>query len=144
MDAIKEYLRAVDKLEHGEINLGEYEELCKPLRDVRENAHGKMSDYIRGYQAGYHAGARRAKSKYPEPSEPPEPFDISQLQVSSWFGEADGYADGVLVYDRWFCGACGAYFEEWEDEPTWNFCPLCGEPMTDKGREIRYGKKKER
>lgn len=41
MDAIKEYLRAVDKLEHGEINLGEYEELCKPLRDVRENAHGK-------------------------------------------------------------------------------------------------------
>ncbi len=41
MDAIKEYLRAVDKLEHGEINLGEYEKLCKPLRDVHENAHGE-------------------------------------------------------------------------------------------------------
>ena len=41
MDAIKEYLRAVDRLEHSEINLGEYEELCKPLRDVRENVHGE-------------------------------------------------------------------------------------------------------
>lgn len=41
MDAIKEYLRAVDKLEQGEINLGEYEKLCKPLRDVRENAYGE-------------------------------------------------------------------------------------------------------
>ena len=41
MDAIKEYLRAVDRLEHSEINLGEYEELCKPLRDVRENVKGE-------------------------------------------------------------------------------------------------------
>lgn len=41
MDAIKEYLRAVDRLEHGEINLGEYDKLCEPLRDVRENAHGE-------------------------------------------------------------------------------------------------------
>lgn len=41
MDAIKEYLRAVDRLEHSEINLGEYEELCKPLRDVRENVMGE-------------------------------------------------------------------------------------------------------
>ena len=49
MDAIKEYLRAVDKLEHGEINLGEYDELCKPLRDVRENVHGKWIDDILFY-----------------------------------------------------------------------------------------------
>lgn len=41
MDAIKEFLRAVDKLEHGEINIDEYEKLCEPLRDVRENVHGK-------------------------------------------------------------------------------------------------------
>ena len=45
MDAIKEYLRAVDRLEHGEINLGEYEKLCEPLRDVVEVKHGEWIPY---------------------------------------------------------------------------------------------------
>ena len=56
---------------------------------------------------------------------------------TTWYGEADGYADGELVYDRWYCGACGHYFEEWEEEPTWDFCPICGEPMTERGRRKR-------
>ena len=43
-----------------------------------------------------------------------------------WVGEADGYADGELVYDIWSCGNCGTYFDEWEEEPTWNYCPVCG------------------
>ena len=46
MDAIKEYLRAVDRLEHGEINLGEYEKLCEPLRDVRKNVHGEWKNGV--------------------------------------------------------------------------------------------------
>lgn len=41
MDAIKEFLRAADRLEHEEISIDEYEKLCEPLRDVRENAHGE-------------------------------------------------------------------------------------------------------
>lgn len=45
MDAIKEYFRIVDRLEHEEIDIEEYEKLCEPLRDVRENAHGKWIDY---------------------------------------------------------------------------------------------------
>ena len=36
MDAIKEYMRIVDKLEHDEITLEEYEKLCAPLRNVVE------------------------------------------------------------------------------------------------------------
>lgn len=47
----------------------------------------------------------------------------------TWVGEADGYADGELVYDMWSCSNCGTYFEEWEYEPTWNFCPNCGADM---------------
>lgn len=86
----------------------------------------ETDEYKKGYQAGYHAGARKAKNKYPTPS---MPTDVSARQISSWYGEADGYADGVLVYDMWYCGACGHYFEEWEDEPTWNFCPICGARM---------------
>lgn len=45
MDAIKEYLRAVDRLEHGEINLGEYEKLCEPLRDVVKVIRCKYCKY---------------------------------------------------------------------------------------------------
>lgn len=44
MDAIKEFLRAADRLEHEEISINEYEKLCEPLRDVRENVHGKWID----------------------------------------------------------------------------------------------------
>lgn len=54
-----------------------------------------------------------------------------------WYGEADVYANGEVAYDMWYCGNCGAYFEEWDDEPTWDFCPICGEPMTENGRRKR-------
>ena len=47
----------------------------------------------------------------------------------SWYGEADGYADGELVYDQWYCSFCWTRFEEWEEKPTWNYCPICGMRM---------------
>lgn len=45
MDAIKEYFRIADKLEHEEITLQEYEEQCQMLRDVREVVHGEWQVY---------------------------------------------------------------------------------------------------
>ena len=56
-------------------------------------------------------------------------IDVRENVKGEWIGEADGYADGELVYDTWYCGACGTYFEDWEEEPTWNFCPNCGADM---------------
>ena len=53
MDAIKEYLRAVDRLEHGEINLGEYEKLCEPLRDVVEVKHGEWKFSALSFTQGF-------------------------------------------------------------------------------------------
>lgn len=45
-------------------------------------------------------------------------------------GEADGYADGELVYDVWRCGDCG-YVEETDDPDLLpRFCPSCGRAMT--------------
>lgn len=46
-----------------------------------------------------------------------------------WIGEGDGYADGEMVYDMWSCSECGEYFDEWDDRPTWNYCPNCGAKM---------------
>ena len=46
-----------------------------------------------------------------------------------YIGEADGYADGELVYDIWSCSECGCYFEDWDEQPTYNFCPNCGADM---------------
>lgn len=42
-----------------------------------------------------------------------------------WIGEADGYADGELVYDTWYCSNCD-YVVDDEEPPTWNYCPNCG------------------
>ena len=52
-----------------------------------------------------------------------------QKMIGEWFGEADGYADGELVYDTWSCGCCGKYFPEWDEKPGWNYCPNCGADM---------------
>ena len=41
-----------------------------------------------------------------------------------WIGEADGYADGELVYDTWYCSNCGYVVDD--EPPTWNYCPNCG------------------
>ena len=54
---------------------------------------------------------------------------------AKWDAEADGYSDGELVYDHWFCSECG-----WDDggsleeEPNFAFCPHCGAKM-DEGAE---------
>lgn len=45
--------------------------------------------------------------------------------IGEWVGEADGYADGELVYDTWYCSNCG-YVVDDEEPPTWNYCPNCG------------------
>ena len=55
--------------------------------------------------------------------------DVRPVVRAVWYGEADGYADGELVYDMWSCPICGKRFEEWEEKPDWNFCPNCGADM---------------
>lgn len=48
-----------------------------------------------------------------------------------WIGEADGYADGELVYDVWYCSECDYCVDDGIDDPDLlpNFCPNCGADM---------------
>ena len=64
----------------------------------------------------------------PEEKEIPSE-DVTGVRHGRWCGEADGYADGELVYDMWSCPVCGERFYEWDEEPTWAFCPKCGTDM---------------
>ena len=53
-----------------------------------------------------------------------------------WIGEADGYYNGELVYDTWYCSNCD-YVVDDEEPPTWNFCPNCGADMRGEDDERR-------
>lgn len=52
-----------------------------------------------------------------------------------WQADYDGYSDGEPVCDMWWCSECGTYFDEWDDKPTWNFCPFCGAEMRPRPKE---------
>ena len=50
-----------------------------------------------------------------------------------WVGEGDGYADGELVFDVWYCSECGCCIDDGTDDPDMlpNYCPNCGAKMED-------------
>jgi len=52
--------------------------------------------------------------------------DVAPVRHGRYIGEYDGYADGSPVYDMWYCSECGCYFEEWDNKPTYKYCPNCG------------------
>ena len=60
-----------------------------------------------------------------------EAADVQPVVQGKWHAEGDGYADGEIVYDMWSCSCCGEYFDEWDDKPTWNYCPNCGADMRE-------------
>ena len=66
---------------------------------------------------------------------PPAHINLNYI-CGEWQGEADGYADGNLVYEYWRCGNCGHLEEEDDVDLLPDFCPDCGLAMTEKAREI--------
>lgn len=50
-----------------------------------------------------------------------------------WIGEADGYADGELVYDVWYCSECNFCIDEGIDDPGLlpSYCENCGAKMDE-------------
>ena len=46
--------------------------------------------------------------------------------------EGDGYADGSMVYDSFYCPSCDYHMEDYEVK---NFCPNCGQAIDCTGVE---------
>ena len=40
--------------------------------------------------------------------------------------ESDGYADGSMIYDSFYCPSCDYHMEDYEVK---NFCPNCGQAI---------------
>lgn len=55
--------------------------------------------------------------------------DVKEVKHGFYVGEYDGYADGAPVYVMWYCSECECRFEDWDEEPTYNYCPNCGARM---------------
>lgn len=74
----------------------------------------KALRYDRGqYEKGFHDGFSSAKVR------------------GEWVGVADDYVEEV--FNIWSCSCCGKYYSEWQDKPSWNFCPNCGADMRGDG-----------
>ncbi len=61
--------------------------------------------------------------------------DVRPVVRGHYVGDYDGYADGAPVYDIWSCSVCGCFFEDWDEKPTYNYCPNCGADMREESRE---------
>lgn len=57
--------------------------------------------------------------------------DAAEVVHGQWQGEGDGYADGALVYDVWYCSNCGHCIDDGTDDPERlpSYCPGCGAKM---------------
>lgn len=60
---------------------------------------------------------------------------VTIREKGEWLGEGDGYADGEIVYDVWYCSECDHCIDDGTDDPALlpNFCPNCGADMRGKG-----------
>lgn len=95
------------------------------LQEDSPKPHWKILDpFVSKHTEDYGYGKRWLAYAYP-------PAHIDREAIcGSWEGEADGYADGELVYDVWRCGDCG-HIEETDDPDLLpRFCPNCGRAMT--------------
>lgn len=64
--------------------------------------------------------------------------DAVPVAHGEWIGEANGYADGELVYDVWYCPHCNYCIDNGTDNPALlpKYCPDCGIKLDAPKEEI--------
>ena len=99
-----------------------------------------MADYIRRDDAlfalrkaergGSMTALTRLERAYAEIREMPA-ADVAEVVHGQWEGEGDGYADGEIVLDVWYCSQCGYCIDDGTDNPDClpKYCPNCGAKM---------------
>lgn len=57
--------------------------------------------------------------------------DVAEVVLGQWEGEGDGYADGEIVLDVWYCSQCGYCIDDGTDNQDCllKYCPNCGAKM---------------
>ena len=57
--------------------------------------------------------------------------DVAEVVHGQWDAEGDGYADGEIVLDVWYCSKCGYCIDDGTDNPDClpKYCPNCGARM---------------
>lgn len=63
--------------------------------------------------------------------------DVTEVVQGQWEGEGDGYADGEIVLDVWYCSQCGYCIDDGTDNPDClpKHCPGCGAKMDGGGND---------
>lgn len=57
--------------------------------------------------------------------------DVAPVVHGQWDAEGDGYADGEIVLDVWYCSECGYCIDDGTDNPDClpKYCTNCGARM---------------
>lgn len=57
--------------------------------------------------------------------------DVAPVVHGQWDAEGDGYANGEIVIDVWYCSKCGYCIDDGTDNPDClpKYCPACGAKM---------------
>ena len=57
--------------------------------------------------------------------------NVAEVVQGQWEGEGDGYADGEIVLDVWYCSQCGYCIDDGTDNLDLlpKYCPGCGAKM---------------
>ena len=61
--------------------------------------------------------------------------NVAEVRTGHWIGEGDGYADGEIVYDVWYCSECNYCIDDGTDDPEKlpRYCQGCGARMDGAG-----------
>ena len=128
------YDKALWDLEHDKITLGEFDKMIEPLnKDIpkEEQTDGDLISRqavldIFGDMHPLDYNARAYVKQIKELPSAEKTAEVRPMQVEL---EADGYADGELVYDFGKCPKCGWIFEEGDKDWEEPYCCHCGQKL---------------